>query len=160
MHAWVKWTTQCSLCLATSCCTVQLCESAYCSAGCSTGTKLFFHVKSDYISRASFFHDNAPSLPCMFILSIQLKTSALWRQRFLFSIGSPVLILCLFSHLHSSGIPVAKLLACQLHRSFREKSRFHLDTFWMALNVVLSQGSTEPAFITKWVQSQRDQGLG
>lgn len=35
-----------------------------------------------------------------------------------------------------------------------------LDTFWMTLNIALSQRSTEPVFITRWVQLQRDQGLG
>lgn len=78
----------------------------------------------------------------------------------LFSTGSTVLIPLLVQpssfQWHSSG----KLLACQPHRSSREKSKFHLDTFWTPLNIILSQASREPVFITGWVQLQRDQGLG
>lgn len=60
----------------------------------------------------------------------------------------------MFCHLHSSG-----KLACQPHRSFREKSKFHLDRVWAPLNSVLSQASREPVFITGCVQLQKDQGL-
>lgn len=77
----------------------------------------------------------------------------------LFSTGSTVLTPLLVQpssfQWHSSG----KILACQPHRSSREKSKFHLDTFWTPLNIILSQASREPVFITGWVQLQRDQGL-
>lgn len=47
----------------------------------------------------------------------------------------------------------------QPHKPFREKSKFHLDTFWALLNIVVSQASREPVFITGWVQLHRDQGF-
>lgn len=88
-----------------------------------------------------------------------MKASGLMKIAALFSAGSPVLIPLLVQpssfQWHSSG----KLLACQPHRSFREKSKFHLDGFWTPLNIVLSQASREPVFITGWVQLQKDQGF-
>lgn len=77
----------------------------------------------------------------------------------LFAAGSPVLIPFLVQPSSFQWYSSGKLLACQPHRSFREKSKFHLDRFWTPLNIVLSQASREPVFITGWVQLQKDQGL-
>lgn len=110
-------------------------------------------------SELPFSHRKHPFFPKNFVPNIKLKASGLMKIATLFSTGSAVLIPSLVQpssfQWHSSG----KLLACQPHRSFREKYKFHLDTFWTPLNTALSQASREPVFITGWIQLQRDQEL-
>ena len=115
-----------------------------------------FSLVSSWNLCSAFPFSHRKLLSRVFILNSKLRASGLWKTAILFSTGRTVLIPLLVQpssfQWHSSG----KLLACQPHRSSREKSKFHLDTFWTPLNIVLSQASREPVFITGWLQLQRE----